>query len=294
MVIPLLIFSYFGSALRIIGLRASLLAAVILFVTAPGTHAQVGGLMVAPTRITLSGDDLNSEVYVTNTSSRPITARITLVNRRMLSDGTFTTPEKPLAGEHFAENHIRFAPRRVILQPGQGQVVRILGQRPPGAAAEYRSHMLFRVEPEQRALDDGPRNRQASNKGDKVSIRLQPVYGVSIPLILRAGNLSASASIENLDVSSGGTGQSSVSFDIRRHGNRSIYGDIHVYNGGDGKAERLVAKIRGVAVYTPLEKRHVVIPLAQYNREDLDGRLRVEFLDRDTSDSLLAESTTSL
>ena len=87
---------------------------------------------------------------------------------------------------------ILYAPRKVTLPPNQPQSIRINARAPQGLAdGEYRVHLLFRAIPDAR-----PVTAPAPTQG--VSFRLTPVYGVTIPVIVRLGNLSATAAIANV------------------------------------------------------------------------------------------------
>lgn len=249
------------------------------------------GIMIAPTRITLEPDEHSSEVFVMNQGNEAITARISLVNRHMREDGSFAEATTPNPGEYFADEFLQYAPRRVHLAPGQGQTVRILARPPDGRApAEYRSHLLFRVEPPLPDDEDTPQEGDTAGNRSQMSIRLVPVYGVSIPVIVRTGPLTASASIDEvlLDRRPGQT--PSATFRLHRSGNRSIYGDVRLLFQPHGGSERLIGESLGVAVYTPLPVRIVSVPLNRLNGDALTaGRLRIRYVDHDDHSRVLAE-----
>lgn len=254
-------------------------------------HAQLDTIMVTPTRVSLEPGQRAAEVYVVNRSDGPLTARISLVNRRMSEDGSLVDASEPLAGEHFADSLLQYAPRRVHLGANQGQTVRILAQPPAGPPTEYRSHLLFRVEPT--LARDSSRDAPGESQDENLQVRLIPVYGVTIPVIVRTGELSVSSSITDISLQRGDAHQGgpvSASFMLRRIGDGSVYGDIHVYyQPSVGGPERLVGQARGLAVYPPLPARHVVVPL-DLEGESLRGRIRVQYVDHANKDSVLAEA----
>lgn len=256
-------------------------------------QAQTGSIIVTPTRVTLEPGQRAAQVYVVNRSNAPLTARISLVNRRMLEDGSLEEAMEPQPGEHFADSSLQYAPRRVHLGAGQGQTVRIMVRPPAGRPAEYRSHLLFRVEPPASGgpRDETPDGSTADESG--ISIRLTPVYGVTIPVIVRTGELSASSSITDLAVQRPARkGQPPrATFQLHRNGDRSVYGDIRIYHQTQGGEERLVGRTRGLAVYPPLPKRRVNVPLNQLDSDSLPpGRIRVQYMDHDNTDKVLAEA----
>src|SRR3546814_19952432 len=98
---------------------------------------------------------------------------------------------------------IVFSPRRVTLPPNQPQVVRVGVRVPEGLPpGEYRAHMLFRAVP-----DVVPAvAAEAKPAGAGVSIALTPIYGITIPVILRVGDPGAAAAIGAAWVREGGAG----------------------------------------------------------------------------------------
>lgn len=244
-------------------------------------------ILVAPTRITLEPGERVGQVTVMNNGGQPVTLRISFVNYHMRADGSFVKADKPVPGEHFADAFLQYAPRRIHLEPGEGQVVRVLARPPAGAPAEYRTHMQFQTEP-----STLPRQDTDQSGGDKgeFSVKLIPLYGVSIPVIVRTGELTATTRIDGLSVRGSGS-EPVATFRLHRKGNRSIYGDIRLYLTPRGGEERLVGEMLGLAVYPPLDQRQVEVPFNKLERAFLpSGRLRVEYVDHDDNSRVLAEA----
>ncbi|MBP7134817.1 MAG: molecular chaperone, partial [Sphingomonadaceae bacterium] len=152
-----------------------------------------GDLLVAPTRVILDGSR-GTEVVLNNIGSEPATYRISLELRRMLPDGSLEEIDPAKADSHDATTlgMISYAPRRVVLPPNQPQSIRIGVRAPQGLPdGEYRAHMLFRAIPDAKPVESG------AGRKDGVSIALTPIYGVTIPIIVRQGSLAASAAIAN-------------------------------------------------------------------------------------------------
>lgn len=261
-----------------------------LGVSHPAGSQTAGAIMVAPTRVTLEAGELAGEVFVINQGSEPITARISLANRHMREDGSFAEATTPNPGELFADPFLVYAPRRVRLEPGQGQTVRILARPPVNQpAAEYRSHLLFRVEPP--SLDDADRASASAEGSREMSIQLVPVFGISIPIILRTGPLSATAGIDGLALRMRSDEPPAASFTLHRTGNSSLYGDVRVMFEPSGGSQRLIGESLGLAVYTPLPMRTVSTPLNHLQTDSLPpGRLYVQFVDHHDNSRILAEA----
>lgn len=248
--------------------------ALVSLLTVPSVPVQAqgaGDLLVAPTRIVLDGAR-STEVILNNIGAAPATYRISLELRRMRPDGSFeeVDPAAANAIEATALGMISYAPRRVTLPPNQPQSIRI-GVRTPEALAdgEYRVHMLFRAIPETKpaVVAEGPR--------EGVSIALTPIYGVTIPIIVRQGNLSAKAVISDARIDKDAE-RDLFSFALARSGDRSTYGRVRVIRQG---VEKPLIDARGIAVYTELTGRRVIFPINADLAAQLKGPITVQYLD---------------
>ena len=255
-----------------LALAASALAtlAVPVLLAAPA-HA-AGDLLVAPTRIVLDGAR-GTEVILNNIGAEAATYRISLQIKRMTPDGGLVDVEDAARTprESAAAAMIAWAPRRVTLPPNQPQAIRI-GVRAPADLpdGEYRAHMLFRAIP-----DAKPATARASTGGG-ISIALKPIYGVTIPIIVRRGALTATAGIANARLVDAG-GKPGVSFDLSRAGGRSTYGEVRVLKAGVTKP---VVLNRGIAVYSELERRNVTLPVADGVVGSIAGPATIQYLEQ--------------
>ncbi len=255
------------------GLFAVLTLSAATLLAAPAAHAAGGGdLLVAPTRVILNGA-AGTEVILNNIGSEPATYRISLELRRMRPDGSLddVTPEEANQIETAALEMVRFAPRRVLLPPDQPQSVRI-SARPAAELpdGEYRVHMLFRAIPEANAVVD-----QAVDVPQQgFVIRLTPIYGVTIPVIVRKGQLAATAAISNPHIARQASGVAELRFELARNGDRSLFGEVHVIV--PGRAEPLFIA-RGISVYTEVNQREVAIAIPAQEAAALRGPIRLEY-----------------
>ncbi len=261
-------------------LAASLCAA---FIALPTTaSAGIGDLLVAPTRLVLDGHK-GAEVILNNIGDQPATYRVSVEFRRMNENGDLVDVPTPSAADKTAEDMIIYAPRKVTLAPREPQAIRIAVRPPEGLAdGEYRVHMLFRAIP-----PATPVAQPAGEQPKGVQFKLTPVYGVTIPVIVRLGNLQAAAGIANvhLEKTAGG---SAVGFDIIRTGARSTYGEVRVLKAG---VKDPIASEKGVAVYTEIGTRHVTVPVAETYKGELSGPVTVEYIETtDDGSHLLAQT----
>lgn len=260
--------------------RSGALLSAALLASAPVSAA--GDLLVAPTRVVLDGAR-GTEVVLNNIGTAPATYRISLELRRMTPDGQLAEVAVPTADEQAALAMIAFAPRRVTLPPGQPQAIRI-GVRAPHSLpdGEYRAHMLFRAIPDARPVT------AARPAASGIAIALTPVYGVTIPIIVRRGQLQATAAIANVRLTTLG-GRQAVSFDLSRAGSRSVYGEVRVLKAG---LNAPVVLARGVAVYKEIGRRNVTLPVQADVKTSIAGPATIQYVEigEDGAGRMLAEA----
>lgn len=264
-----------------------ILAGFALAATVAAPSLASGDLLVAPTRVVLDGSR-GTEVVLNNIGSAPATYRISLELKRMTAAGGLDEIEETdaNAAERAALEMISFSPRRVTLPPNQPQVIRIGLRMPEGLPpGEYRAHMLFRAVPDALAATD----RAAAGPGTGVSVALTPIYGITIPIIVRVGDVEASAAIGKAWIEQA-EGQTLFAFDLARTGNRSVYGDIEVTR--PGVAEPLFLA-RGIAVYPEVGARKVAIPVPPEVASALKGPVKIRYSeDRELGGGTIAETAT--
>jgi len=163
-----------------------------------------------------------------------------------------------------------FAPRRVTLAPHEPQSIRVTARPPQGLPdGEYRIHLLFRAVPAPTPV--APAGEQPRG----VQLRLIPIYGVTIPVIVRLGNLDAKAAIGNVKLESK-DGKEAVGLELNRTGSRSTFGEVRVLKAG---AKDPIAFARGVAVYTEVGGRHVSLPVDDAQKSRLSGPVTVQYIE---------------
>jgi len=253
---------------RTIRSAAFITAFSTLSLTAPA--AAQGDLLVAPTRVVLDGSR-GTEVILSNIGSEEATYRIGLELRRMAENGRLVPVEKSNANdtEEAALGMIRYAPRRIVLPPGQPQAVR-LAARPSADLpdGEYRVHMSFKAIPKPREVTDA-----APAEGSGVAIQLIPIYGVTIPIIVRHGRVEAQVAINQPRVVQTQDGPQ-LAVTLSRAGDSSTYGELRVTK--SGVKDPLVIS-RGLAIYPELGSREVRIPLTPEQAANMNGQLRFEY-----------------
>ena len=236
--------------------------------------AAQGNLLITPRRVVFDGTQRTRELNLANTGRDTARYLISMIEIRMNEDGTFETITQPDSGQRFASGHIRFFPRSVTLGPGEAQTIKVQVERmnelQPG---EYRSHIYFRAVPEEQPLGEEPPKDAVA-----IAVRLIPVFGITIPVIIQVGASNAQVQVADLSLSSANDTVPGLNMSLQRNGDMSVYGDITVRSiSAKGEAVQ-VGYVKGVAVYTPCRVRQLRIPLSQENGTTYrNGKLQVTY-----------------
>ncbi len=223
------------------------LAFGILFLFSGNLVAQ-GNLLITPRRVVFEGSKKSMDLNLANTGQDTATFAISLVQIRMKDDGGFENITEPDPGQQFADKYIRFFPRSVTLGPNEAQVVKVqLIKTNELAAGEYRSHFYFRAIPKLKPLGEEDKVKDTTT----ISVRLTPIFGITIPVIIRVGESTAKVTLSDLAFKTVNDTIPYLSMTFNRTGNMSVYGDLTVdYISPGGKITR-AGIANGVAVYTP-------------------------------------------
>ncbi len=217
-----------------------------------------GDLMVAPTRAVFEGRNRSEVINLVNRGQKEATYRISFKNMTMNEKGKYEDITEPVRGEKFADKLVRYSPRQITLKPGESQTVRLIVRKPKDLeAGEYRSHLLFRALPPE---NTGDSIEDENLKEGEIAIKLVPIFGISIPVIIRHGITNYSATISDIDLIKE-KDDNFLSFDINRKGNMSVSGNIEiVYNTTNGK-KHIISKERRATVLYPYPKKSNKIKL---------------------------------
>ena len=219
----------------------------------------IGDLLIAPTRVVLDTSKRTAEINLLNIGDKPATYRISLIHERMSPNGKLEEIVTPAPGEQFADDLVRFTPRQVILEPHVAQLVRIQLRLPAELeAGEYRSHLLFRAVP----APGAPSESASTDQPKGIAIKITPIYGISIPLIVRSGDTSVTTGIDSLQMGTADDGAPAITGNLSRTGNASAYGEIMVEYAPNGTVFQTVGRVSGLALYTPNKSRTFAIRLS--------------------------------
>ncbi|MHA4810549.1 fimbrial biogenesis chaperone [Flavitalea flava] len=262
---------------------------VMAFIFFPMLGIAQGNLLIMPRRVVFDGSKRYEELNLANTGRDTSRYVISLVHYRMKDNGGFEEIMKPDSGQSFADKWLRFFPHSVVLGPGESQVIKIqLSRSNELVEGEYRSHIYFRAIPDTRLLGE----KETVHDSSSISVRLVPVFGISIPVIIHIGESTTKTTLKDLSLEIGQDTIPALTMTFLRTGNRSVYGDISVdYLTTQGKSFR-VGDVRGIAVYTPIPLRRFRMELENIRGVNYhSGKLHIVYTTpADSKQEILAEA----
>lgn len=253
------------------------LAATILAVAGLFAHSNLkaqGDLMVFPKRLVFEGSTRTADLNLANIGKDTARYNISFLQYRMNEDGSFTEIKTPDEGQNFADKFLRFFPRSIVLAPRESQIVKVqlikTSQMAPG---EYRSHIYFRAIP-----NAAPLGEEEKRDTTAVSVKLVPVFGITIPTIIRVGESTTKVTLSDLSFSVKNDTLPLFSIRFNRTGNMSVYGDLSIVHHSPTGKKTEVGRANGVAVYTPNLSRSFQVALSKKAGIDFrSGTLHAEY-----------------
>jgi len=252
-----------------------------------------GNLLITPRRVVFEGNKQSQELTLANTGVDTAKYTVSFVQYRMTTEGGFELIEVPDSGQLFADKYLRFFPRTVTLPPNGSQVIRMQYRKNSEMQnAEYRSHVYFRATPDEKPLgeDEKPTDSTA------IGVKLTPIFGISIPVIVRNGDLDLKVGLTKLSLDTKSDTVPNLSVTFEREGTKSVYGDLTAtWQPSQGDAVE-VGVVRGIAVYTPNKVRNFKmqlrnVPGVNYTK----GKLLIKFKAQDDAKAeTFAEAELSL
>lgn len=248
---------------------------MVLILFFPAYCFAQGDLLITPRRIVFEGSKRSMDLNLANTGKDTAVYTISIIQIRMKDDGGFETITEPDPGQRFADRYLRFFPRTVRLGPNEAQTVKIqLTRTGELTDGEYRSHFYFRSVPGMKPLGEEEKPEDTTT----ISVKLIPVFGITIPAIIRVGASNVKVTLSDLSFRTERDTIPMLDMALNRTGNMSVYGDITVdHISPQGKTTR-VGAANGVAVYTPNTTRKlrlnlINVPGVEYNA----GQLKVTY-----------------
>lgn len=258
----------------------------ILFFVFPFETIAQGGLLITPRRVVFDGSAKTHQLNLANTGQDTASYILSYVQYKMTDKGEFVQITEPDSGQYFADEHLRLYPRSVTLAPREAQLIKVqLNNYRKMDDGEYKSHIYFRSVTNAKPLNEEDKERDTTS----LTVRLTPIYGISIPVIIRKGESTTEISMSDLNLEMVNDTTPSLNITFNRTGNMSVYGDIEVDYISPENEKTQVGLVRGMAVYTPNTLRYFRVGLNN-NFDYGSGTLRVVYKSRsDLKPVILAE-----
>jgi len=230
------------------------------------------GLLINPKRVVLADRERSATLDLMNEGQEVARYQIFFEQKMMNKEGVIVDMVDTEDGAVFAKDMIRYSPRRVDIKPGQKQTIRLAARRPKNLPdGEYISHLVFKEIPSK--IENGS---QADNSEKKLKLAFRPTLKLAIPIIVRKGELSAIGEIKDVDLDAPAASPNALTFTLGRSGERSLYGDVEIYEMSGEQLGDRIGFAKGIALYTDVSDRKVRVPLARDVSQGVD-RLYVRY-----------------
>ena len=231
-------------------------------------------LSISPERVIFQKKDRTKEIVLINTSNEEKSFRIYFKNMKMISDGSYKEIEvtdKENSDFLFADKYIRYSPRQITLAAGETQSIRLLlRKKKQMKEGEYRSHLIFAELPKQ--------SSSQATQSDEFQIKINALFGISIPVIVRHGDLTQSALVKNVKIDEI---TKELYLELHRDSQASSYGNIHIsFRKNNQSKFKEIKLIKGISILPPLNWRSLTLPLAKEYQENniVNGEIKVKFI----------------
>jgi fimbrial chaperone protein len=234
-----------------------LLSAMLTLIPAP-VHAGAV-LFIYPTHIIFEGNQRSAEITLTNRGDAIGTFETSWSDMVMTPEGGLVRHDGQSPWS--IQPYVRYSPRRVTLDPGASQVIKIALRRSQEVAeGEYFSHFKVLILNSE-DLDEA----ESGSSESAAAIRIQARTAIAVPIIWRNSREVPSASIEAVRVD---TEINELVVDIKRQGALSVRGFLHVFSTAPDGTRTPLAEPAALIIYPGLENRTVNIRLNEGIRAD--------------------------
>ena len=212
-------------------------------------------LFIYPTLVMFEGNSRSATITLTNRGDANGTFETSWSELTMTPEGGLLKVEGDVPWS--VQPYVRYSPRRVTLEPSESQVIKIALRRGMEAPeGEYHSHFRVLTLNSEDLVDESDQAAEPRQSDSAVTITARSA--VAIPIIWRNSRASPGATIEAVNIDRD-TNQLTV--DVRRHGNLSVRGYLHVLGELPDGTEGALAEPVPLVIYPSLESRAIAITL---------------------------------
>jgi hypothetical protein len=216
---------------------------------------QLWAVTISTHRIYLDKSQKTKSMILFNRSIEIQSCRVSLRHYTYGAEGKHTEVKGKDLPKDAANKFLRYSPRSFNIPARAQQNVNIMMRRSINQAdGEYRA--IFAI--------------ACKDKVDEViaekSVTITPRLVHNIPIIIRKGKPEVQVALKNITLNN-----KKVSFQVHRQGERSVYGDVELFNTETNKVE---SRIRGVSIYPGTDSKSFSFSLNLENTESLILRFR--------------------
>ena len=252
------------------GIRVTILLVAMLALSS----AYAAAVAVSPVALYIDSRTRSGTLTLFNPGSRPEEVQVDFAFGYPVSDDdgnvTVSVMEEAPAGDPSAVGWLRAFPRRMVLEPGQRQVMRIMVTPPAGLAdGEYWARALVRGRGGQPPIEE--------RQGD-VTVQIEVETVVVVAVNYRNGDVTTGLRVVDAAATQAGDSVTAI-IDFQREGNAAYLGRVHAEL-LDGSGQVVDDTEEVLAVYKTIRRRlDLAVP------SDAAGPFRVRFtMDTDRED----------
>jgi P pilus assembly chaperone PapD len=221
------------------------------------SHIAAPNIHFTDYRILLTDKKVSSNYQIFNQGNSEAYCYTSVVDHQVAANGKLTLVKNNDRPETSAIDMLRISPRRVAIPPMSSQklkvVARKLRQQDDG---EWVSYMSLKCKDSKEVMSNG--------------LNMSPNFIFNIPVVVRKGDLEAKAQFEKIALTQQ-SGQYFADVSIRREGERSLYGNIMVFDDTG-----LLAIRKGLSHYLQSNVVSMQLPLKQAPK----GKVKIEFIEQ--------------
>ena len=234
----------------------------VLLMTLMSTVTAQANLQVNPTFVALDDKKQRSAVFsLVNNSSQFARYNIYFEDKASQSTDVKQTTETSATS---VANLVRYSPRRVSLESGQGTRVRMALRLPKGTKkGEYFSNIVFHQIPVAAPAvntDSLPEKNAAENTSNSRGLSMTAYMRIIVPVILRVGDLTSTVEIATAQQAENTT---SIEVVLSRQGDRTSFGNIEIIEMAEGKEVATLGHYRDAIIHILRAERRFVVDIAK-------------------------------
>lgn len=225
-------------------------------------------ILISKTFVKFEQNKNTQIVEVTNNSKEEKKYKAYLVNFDQNEDGSYKEIKEGDIKDYTAINLLYISPKIFTLKPKESQAIKLFKKNANfinSKDGEYRTHLYVQE------LENDIKPESQAGSGS-ISLNINTLFGVSIPIILTKGNLTHKTNIEKAQCFKNKEGKPEISITLQREGNASSRGDIDIYLGN-----KKVAFLKNINLFYPNLKRSTSAQL--FMDLDKNSESEVKFFD---------------